>query len=139
MTATIRKGLRAAKAEYERTRQSALAKMINGGPMMGTAFSDVRATTVKTTSCILLMTHADTDKPDPSPCINCGRCARACPMSLMPMYIDAYTLVGDWVGAKKYGAVDCISCGCCSYVCPAKRPLTQSFAYAKKMIKEKGV
>ena len=57
-------------------------------------------------------------------------------MNLMPMYIDAYALRGDFTSAKKYGALDCMECGCCAYTCPAKRPIVQSVRLAKRKIKE---
>jgi len=57
-------------------------------------------------------------------------------MDLMPMYIDAYALRGDYKNAEKYGAMNCIECGCCAYSCPAKRPIVQSVRLAKRMIRE---
>lgn len=113
-------------------------KMINGGPMMGTAVTGAACSSTKTTSCLLLMTKDEAFTGNPGPCINCGKCARACPMSLMPMYIDAYALNGDYDNSVKYGAMNCIECGCCAYVCPAKRPLVQSIRLTKKKIKERG-
>jgi electron transport complex protein RnfC len=89
----------------------------------------------KTTSCLILMTDNEAFTGAPSACINCGRCAKACPMNLMPMYMDAYSRVGDWDGAVKYGLNACIECGCCTYVCPAKRTLVQSFRLAKRELR----
>ncbi|MDE7395573.1 MAG: RnfABCDGE type electron transport complex subunit C, partial [Clostridiales bacterium] len=113
-------------------------KMISGGPMMGFAVQDDGISVSKTTGGILLMTEAEAFIDEASPCINCASCARACPMQLMPMYIDAYILKGDAAGAEKYGAMNCIECGCCVYVCPAKRTLLQSIRIAKRKIREKG-
>jgi electron transport complex protein RnfC len=105
--------------------------------MMGTSLPHLDFVTTKTTSCLLLLTGRDLSAVKPTQCINCARCAAACPMNLMPMYIESCTLAEDYAGAKYYGANDCILCGCCSYACPAARPLVFSIQTAKKMIKLK--
>lgn len=112
-----------------------VVKMINGGPMMGTTVAGADVATTKTTGCLLLMTDEEAFTGAPTHCINCGRCAKACPMRLMPMYIDAYTKAGDLDNAVKYGLSACIECGSCSYVCPAKRSLVQSFRLAKRKLR----
>ena len=112
-----------------------VVKMINGGPMMGTAVSGGTIACTKTTGCLLLMTDEEAFTGKPSPCINCGRCARVCPMRLMPMYIDLYTRAGDVDTAVRYGLNNCIECGSCTFICPAKRTLVQSFRLAKKQLK----
>lgn len=55
----------------------------------------------------------------------------------MPMYIELYTLAGDYDKGRKYGALNCIECGTCAYNCPARRPLVQSIAFCKAKLKEK--
>ena len=112
-------------------------KIISGGPMMGFAVMDLGVTTTKTTGSVLALTKAEANLTMPTPCINCGRCARACPMSLMPMYIDFYTLAGDYDTAVKYGALNCFECGSCAYVCPARRAIVQSVRLCKQKIKER--
>ena len=111
-------------------------KIISGGPMMGFALSDTSVAIAKGSSAILFFNESQL-LDAPSPCINCARCARACPLHLMPMYIDAYASAGELVKAQKYGAMDCFECGSCAYVCPAKRPLVQAIRLAKKAIREK--
>ena len=111
-------------------------KTVSGGPMMGFALPDTDYYTTKTTGALLFLNGADANTQKPSPCINCAKCAGVCPMNLMPMYIDAYALRGDFASAKKYGALDCMECGCCAYTCPAKRPIVQSVRLAKRKIKE---
>ena len=106
--------------------------------MMGFAEHNADLSVTKTTSGILLLTAEETFSYEAGPCINCASCARACPMHLMPMYIDSYVLSGDAAGAEKYGAMNCIECGSCAYVCPAHRPLVQSMRLAKKKIRAKG-
>jgi electron transport complex protein RnfC len=115
------------------------AKIINGGPMMGLSVYNTDVAVCKSTSSILFLTKQEINNHPGAPCINCGRCAAVCPMFLMPMFIDAYTLKGDYKNAKKYGAEACIECGCCAYICPAKRPLVQSIRLAKKTVREKKI
>ncbi len=114
-------------------------KMISGGPMMGFAVDSDEISTTKTSSCLLLLTKDEAFTGSPQPCINCGKCAKACPMRLMPMYIDKFALAGDVKNAVKYGALNCIECGSCAYTCPAKRPLVQSIKRAKKRARDLGV
>lgn len=114
-------------------------KTISGGPMMGFALDGTDYSVTKTTGALLFLGRAEANTLQPSPCINCAKCASVCPMNLMPMYIDAYAQRGDYASAAKYGAKSCIECGCCAYSCPAKRPLVQSVRLAKRIIKEKGL
>ena len=113
-----------------------VVKVIAGGPMMGKALVGLERFAKKTDSGILLLREKETCLKEPSSCISCGRCALKCPMRLMPMYIDAFALAGNYKEAERYGAMNCVECGLCAYVCPAKRALVQSISYAKKMIKE---
>lgn len=114
-------------------------KVVSGGPMMGFAQYDLKPCTAKATSSLLFLTEKELNLESPGPCINCAKCHRACPMNLMPMYIDAFTRADDLAGAKRYGAMNCMECGCCTYVCPAKRPIIQSIRLAKKLIKQKKI
>ncbi len=114
-------------------------KTLAGGPMMGTALDHTDYAVTKTTGALLLLDKKLVETSQPQPCINCGKCARACPMNLMPMYIDAYTLAENYGEAKRYGALDCIECGCCAFTCPAKRTIVQSVKVAKRKIKELGL
>lgn len=112
-------------------------KLIAGGPMMGTSLYDASGVFTKTDSGLLALTGEEANVSQPSNCISCGACARACPMNLMPMYIDFYALAGDFRTSEKYGTNHCIECGCCANVCPAKRPLVQSIRLAKAKLREK--
>lgn len=116
-----------------------IQKVISGGPMMGFAQVDLDPCTTKGSSSLLFMVPEDIEIRTESPCINCARCAMACPMMLMPMFIEKAVLENDAKAAKDRGALNCIECGCCAYECPAKRPLVQAMRMAKRIIKEKGV
>ena len=111
-------------------------KVVAGGPMMGKALVSLNHYTRKTDSGILFLKDGETDVSSPTNCINCARCAKNCPMRLMPMYIESFALAGDYVNAERYGAMNCLECGSCAYNCPAKRALVQSISMAKAKIKE---
>lgn len=111
-------------------------KVIAGGPMMGRALGTLNQYTRKTDSGILCLTRGETSLEKPSNCINCGVCAKNCPMRLMPMYIESFAHAGDLENAKRYGAMNCIECGLCAYNCPAKRALVQSISGVKQKIRE---
>lgn len=111
-------------------------KLVAGGPMMGKALTGLNSFTRKTDSGLLLLKRSETSLDSATNCINCGKCAKNCPMRLMPMYIESFTLAGDYKSAERYGAMNCIECGSCAFNCPAKRALVQSIGRAKQMIKE---
>ncbi len=113
------------------------AKLVCGGPMMGYTLMNTDVFTTKTDGGFLALTDKEASTVLPTPCINCGRCVNACPMKLMPVYIDFYATVGDVDNAVKFGALNCFECGACAYVCPAKRPLVQSVRLTKIRAKEK--
>ena len=112
-----------------------VVKLIAGGPMMGKALINLDQYSRKTDSGLLAMLESETNLTEPSNCINCARCAKNCPMRLMPMYIESFALAGDYEGAEKYGAMNCLECGSCAFNCPAKRPLVQNISLAKAKIR----
>ncbi|MBO5327735.1 MAG: electron transport complex subunit RsxC [Clostridia bacterium] len=110
-------------------------KIVQGGPMTGVALANYDEYTHKTTSGVLLLTEKEAAKNNPTPCINCGRCADACPMLLMPMNTEFYAAAGDYENAAKLGnTLSCIECGACEYVCPANRPLIQAIRKTKAAV-----
>lgn len=112
-------------------------KYVAGGPMMGKALVNLDQYARKTDSGLLFLTDGEADDNPPTNCINCGRCAKNCPMRLMPMYIDFYALAGDYDKAAVYGAMNCIECGSCAYNCPAHRALVQSISFCKAKLRER--
>ncbi|SHE67992.1 electron transport complex subunit RsxC [Alkalibacter saccharofermentans] len=110
------------------------AKIINGGPMMGVAQFSTDIPVIKATSGILCLNKADAFIPEPSQCIRCGKCVGVCPVKLLPLYLSAYSLKGDFEKCKSYNALDCIECGSCSFICPAKLTLVSSIRVAKREI-----
>lgn len=114
-------------------------KAVFGGPMMGISLAGLTTVTAKGSSALLLLNKDEIRAVEPTPCINCGRCASVCPLRLLPMMTDRLILKDKIVEAKKYHPLSCIECGCCAFVCPAKRPLVQSQRLAKKLIRERKI
>ena len=113
-------------------------KVVRGGPMTGIALASYEAYTHKTTSGILLLNKSEAAAEEPTPCLNCGKCADVCPMHLMPMNTALYSAAGDFDAAAKYGnTAYCIECGACEYICPAKRPLIQAIRKTKAYLRNK--
>ncbi len=112
------------------------AMLIAGGPMMGATILHADYHTRKTDSGLLALDAQSVGVSRPTACINCGKCAQACPMHLLPMRIDFFTLAGDYSEAQKQGGVmNCIECGSCAYVCPANRALLQSISLCKAKLR----
>lgn len=110
-------------------------KLISGGPMMGFAVPDADIYVTKTSGCVLALRDKEAYATEPSACINCAGCVRACPMNLSPNAMEANIAAGNLDEAVKYGLNACIECGSCAYVCPAARPLVQTFRAGKKQLR----
>lgn len=106
-----------------------------GGPMMGFDLASDEAPVSKMVNCILVKARRHFPPPEPVlPCIRCGACARACPVSLQPFEMYWYARARDFGKAQSFQLFDCIECRCCDYVCPSRIPLVSFFRYAKSEI-----
>jgi electron transport complex protein RnfC len=65
------------------------------------------------------------------PCIQCGWCARACPVRIIPQLIYRQARISVDEALVRYGAFNCIDCNLCTLVCPSKIPLARHIAEAK--------
>lgn len=110
-------------------------KVISGGPMMGFAVPHLDVATTKTTSGLLFLAEDRVFQYRAVPCINCGRCLRACPMRLNPAVISRAVEADDIPAARHAGVMNCIECGACAFVCPAYRSLTHLCRRAKNSIR----
>ena len=121
-------------------------KLIVGGMMTGRSVTDTDIPLGKQDNAVLIfMKPIDPGKGSlkiaetKTNCIKCGRCASACPVSLMPMRIEKA------VNRKKLNKAEikrlrpdlCIDCGACTYVCPAKRELNAVLKQAKELLGRK--
>ena len=113
-------------------------KIITGGPMMGLSIVNTDLPVIKNNNAVLAFTKKDLFTQQETDCIRCGRCAAACPMSLMPTLIERYTKSGNAEALEKAGIMVCMECGSCAYSCPAKKPLVQSMRAAKAFLREAG-
>lgn len=99
------------------------AKVVNGGPMMGRAMSNVASATTKGTSGVLLFGSKEGIREKASECISCAKCVDVCPMGLEPYLLSKISKAKLFDRLEKEKITDCIECGCCQYTCPAYLPL----------------
>lgn len=112
------------------------ARIVMGGPMMGTVLPHAKVPIFKGTSGILAFNEEEIAAPEAGACIRCGTCTSACPMGLLPLEMAANIRAGNLSGAEALGLSDCIACGCCAYICPSHIPLVQYFTHAKGELAE---
>ncbi len=113
-------------------------KILTGGPMMGLAIVGTDLPVLKQNNAILAFAHDDAVLKPESDCIRCGRCATACPMSLMPTNIVRAAKIKDVSMLKAAGVNVCMECGSCAFACPAGKPLVQHMRLAKAILREEG-
>ena len=115
------------------------AKILSGGPMMGTAITDTNVPLLKSNNAVLALSEDEAGLKNQGSCIRCGRCHSACPMSLIPTQIEKFALAGDAETLAKMGTSVCMECGSCAFSCPAGKPLVQYMRLAKQVMREAGV
>ena len=104
--------------------------------MMGIAQFSLETSVLKHTNALLAFDEQEAALPKSSSCIRCGRCVYACPMNLLPLYLNNNANKENVEELKKYHVNDCIECGSCSYVCPAKIHLVQSIRLGKVQVRQ---
>ena len=109
-------------------------KLICGGPMMGQALFELDCPVTKPSSALCAFAHDEVAENLTTPCIRCGRCVEACPEFLVPPMMVKAATHDDLAGFEALNGMECMECGTCAYVCPARRPLTQIFKQARKMV-----
>ena len=116
-----------------------ISEVYMGGPMMGVAVANLDISILKGTSGIVVFTEAEVSRPEKVyPCIKCGACLDACPLSLNPSQLGILAKFGAYDRmAEEYNLLDCFECGSCSYVCPSHIPLVQYFRLSKSIVKQR--
>ncbi|MEI6048500.1 MAG: electron transport complex subunit RsxC [Bacteroidota bacterium] len=109
-------------------------KIVNGGPMMGKAVSNIDVPVVKGTSGIILFPRNESERSEINPCIRCAKCISVCGLDLEPFLLMTLSEKGLFERAETERITDCMECGSCSYVCPAYRPLLDYIRLGKSTV-----
>ena len=109
-------------------------KVINGGPMMGRALSNIAMPVMKGCSGITIMVGQMAKRGVESPCIKCAKCVEACPMGLEPYLLSKQARKKAWDAMEANDITSCIECGCCQFTCPANIPLLDFVRLGKQTV-----
>lgn len=114
-------------------------RILSGSVMTGFAHWDAQMPVTRSTGAVILLSDSfgRRNREEPS-CIRCGKCADACPMQLLPLYIARYAAVGKYDKAIRMGAMNCVECGSCTYACPAGMEITQLIRTVKQNAEREG-
>lgn len=111
------------------------SRIVLGGPMMGIALDSIDVGVMKGTSGVSVLTDEIVKKGTEMNCIRCGRCVKACPMSLEPYLLYKLFKKKRFNEMSDYHLMDCIECGSCSYVCPSNINHIKAFKTAKTVLR----
>ena len=109
-------------------------KVINGGPMMGRALSNIGMPVMKGCSGITIMVGDAAKRGVESACIKCAKCVEACPMGLEPYLLSKQARKKAWDAMEANDITSCIECGCCQFTCPANLPLLDYIRLGKQTV-----
>ncbi|MBW2093660.1 MAG: 4Fe-4S dicluster domain-containing protein [Deltaproteobacteria bacterium] len=111
-----------------------LAKVLCGGPFLGTALHRLDVPVTQEIDSIILQTEQEIIHYSNEPCMNCGYCVLHCPMKLLPNELTKHCEYGKFDVAERMDIFSCIECGICAYVCPVNRPMVQLICFGKREI-----
>ena len=109
-------------------------KVINGGPMMGRALSNIAMPAMKGCSGVTIMVGNAAKRGAESACIKCAKCVEACPMGLEPYLLSKQARKKAWDAMEANDITSCIECGCCQFTCPANIPLLDYIRLGKQTV-----
>ena len=109
-------------------------KVINGGPMMGRAMSNIAMAALKGCSGVTIMVGSAAKRGIESTCIKCAKCVEACPMGLEPYLLSKQARKKAWDAMEANDITSCIECGCCQFTCPANIPLLDYVRLGKQTV-----
>ncbi len=113
-------------------------KVMMGGPMMGITVYDTTLPVLKQNNAILAFKGKEAQSKPVTDCIRCGRCVRACPMSLTPAEVSFAIKNPKAEELSALNVMYCLECGSCAFVCPAGKPLTAVMRLAKNEVRKAG-
>lgn len=113
-----------------------VAKLLQGGPMMGKTIHDLALPLTKGANGLLVLGPEEVSEYAEQTCIRCNRCVAVCPVRIEPQNIDLAYRAGELFTCDQLVATRCINCGCCTYVCPAHRNLAATITKASDEIKQ---
>ena len=109
---------------------SAGDRILLGGRWQGHAQFDLQAPVTHETDGLTILAADEVVHRGEHPCLNCGRCTRACPVRIQVGLVARHAEFGLFQEAYALGAHACIECGLCAQVCPARRPVQQLVRFA---------
>jgi electron transport complex protein RnfC len=109
-------------------------KVVNGGPMMGKALSNLDVPVVKGSSGILVIPASEACRPERISCVRCSKCVSVCPMGLEPYLLMSMAERNYFDRMENEKIMDCMECGSCSYTCPSGRPLLDFLRLGKNKV-----
>ena len=109
-------------------------KVLNGGPMMGRAMSNLASPVIKGCSGITVFAGPSAFRRGESVCIKCAKCVSACPMGLEPYLLAKLSRLKLWERLESEWVSNCIECGCCQFTCPAAIPLLDFIRLGKQEV-----
>jgi electron transport complex protein RnfC len=99
-------------------------RIVLGGPMRGQSIYSLDTPVGHDTDAIMVQDREQVSPVSDTPCVNCGKCVRACPVNIpvnMLVRLLENGLYED--AAREYDLQFCIECGLCAYVCVAHIPI----------------
>lgn len=107
------------------------ARIVAGGTLTGQIVQNVNAPITKGVAAIVALSPDEVRAGEEEPCVRCGACVRACPVSVNPTLLNDLILDGRDADAAAAGVFDCTECGLCAHVCPSRIPLVDRIREGK--------
>jgi electron transport complex protein RnfC len=112
------------------------ARIIFGGPMMGSCVYDMDTPVMKTSGAVLFFSEKSSlARDEESACIRCGKCIHVCSVNLSPYELNRAFDMKNIDLLKRLRVNLCMNCAACSFICPAKRNVCEKNQIAKQLIR----